>query len=47
MAKTPAEHEKSRREKLKAMGREKLELWPMKEHKPLIKEYASKLEKGS
>ena len=44
MSKTRAEEEKLRRERLKAQGREKLELWPKSEHKPLIKQYAKDLE---
>ena len=46
MSKTRAEHEKARRERLKAQGREKLELWPKSEHKPRIKQYAKDLEEG-
>jgi hypothetical protein len=44
MKKTRAEHEKQRRERLKSEGREKLELYPKKEHKPLIKSYAAELD---
>lgn len=44
MKKTRAQYEKARRDRLKAQGREKLELYPKKEHKPLIKKYAERLE---
>ena len=47
MKKTRAQYEKERRERLKAEGREKLELYPLKEHKPLIKRFAKDLEDES
>lgn len=42
--KSDSERQNKRRQQLKQQGRERLELWPKLEHKPILKDVARELE---